>query len=110
MSKKIYFEDNDEGEGRALKSWRQILEDECRDEIVLMLGTIEKGSDYFYCMEVGEIGDKSEGTCGKFCGDYKPRNGRSGICKYFRSTYDCDEENKFLLKKGKRLTKIKNII
>lgn len=42
----------------------------------------ETGTDYFYCKEHGEVGDISEGDCGRSCSDYAPRNGKSGCCKH----------------------------
>jgi hypothetical protein len=44
----------------------------------------ELKSDYFYCKGFGELGEKSEGGCGKDCDLYEPRNGKNGICKEWR--------------------------
>lgn len=46
----------------------------------------EKSSEYFYCKEYGEIGEKHE-TCGKRCGAYDPKNGKSGCCKKVGSLF-----------------------
>ncbi len=51
-------------------------------------------NDYFWCRAVGEVGEK--GHCGKDCSDYEPRNGKSGCCKYFASTYYASEEIKII--------------
>ena len=39
-----------------------------------------KDSNYMYCRIAGDVGEK--GYCGKDCKDYKPRNGKWGICKH----------------------------
>jgi len=40
------------------------------------------GGDGMWCMMEGEVIYRGEGNCGKLnCGNYKPRNGRSGICE-----------------------------
>jgi len=39
---------------------------------------------YFFCKAVGCFGEKGEGTCGKSCSEYFPRNGKSGICKNYK--------------------------
>lgn len=54
------------------------------------------GSDYFYCKQLGEIGEKAEGGCGIFCGEYKPRNGKSGCCKFRGFVYEETEEELIL--------------
>ncbi len=45
-------------------------------------------TDYFYCRHFGEVGEKSEGGCGKICDAYKSRNGRSGVCRHYGYTYE----------------------
>lgn len=42
------------------------------------------GTNMFYCIPNGETGEKGEGTCGKHCAWYIPRNGKSGYCKESR--------------------------
>ena len=48
---------------------------------------IERGTGMFWCNEFFEIGDSSEGTCGRTCDGYKPRNGKNGICVHHRNPY-----------------------
>lgn len=54
----------------------------------------EKGSDAFFCRYNGEVGMKGEGNCGVVCVDYKPRNGKSGICVHNGPVYYIGEKVK----------------
>ena len=56
-------------------------------EMDLWLAEREANVDYFYCKFFQECGIKSESNCGKLCSAYKPRNKKSGICKYFGYSY-----------------------
>jgi len=58
-------------------------------------------TDYFWCKALADFGAKGEGTCGKVCKDYKPRNGKSGICCHYGFTYERGEEL-ILKRKGKK--------
>lgn len=66
-------------------------------ELKLCLAERETNSDYFYCRFFGQVGEKSEGGCGKMCKGYEPRNGKLGICKHSGYTYD-NTGREFLLK------------
>ena len=49
------------------------------------------GESYFWCtvnQEVGEVGQ----DCGRFCPDYKPRNGKNGRCRFSGSCYEPTEK------------------
>lgn len=54
----------------------------------LFLAERETNASYFFCKHFGECGDKSEGGCGKRCEGYKPRNGKSGVCKHYGYTFE----------------------
>ena len=43
----------------------------------------EHGTGYFWCAEIGEIGESND-SCGKNCDNYKPNNVKNGKCKYHR--------------------------
>jgi len=48
---------------------------------------------WFWCHFFGAVGDKSEGTCGKLCDGYAPRNKKSGCCKHYSLImYECSDE------------------
>lgn len=53
-------------------------------ELELTEAIIDIGGEFFFCKAIGEVGEKSEGGCGKECKLYEPRNGKSGICKEWR--------------------------
>lgn len=55
---------------------------------------VVRNADYFYCTKFYEVGEKSEGGCGKMCSAYKPRNGVSGRCVHSSGVYE----------KGKKIT------
>jgi len=67
------------------------------EEITLYLAERETGVSHFYCRELGFVGEKSEGGCGRECKHYAPRNGKSGACKHIGYTYD-NTGRMFLLK------------
>jgi hypothetical protein len=46
------------------------------------------GEDYFFCKEFQEITEKDGETCGANCSEYKPRNGKGGICKSWGYCYE----------------------
>ena len=49
-------------------------------EIELFEAIPDKDKEYFFCKAIQECGIK--GDCGKHCGEYEPRNGKSGICNH----------------------------
>jgi len=54
---------------------------------------VERGTGYFYCRHFGLTGE-SNGICGRFCGRYSPRNGKSGICKHHGMVYEQTDDRK----------------
>jgi hypothetical protein len=75
------------------------------NQITVSKAIREIGSDYFFCKKFSEVGEKSEGGCGKMCKAYKPRNVKSGCCKHIGYCYVPDDE-KYLLTSDGKLTKI----
>ena len=63
----------------------------CITEMDLWLAERVTNSPYYYCKKFGEVGEKSEGGCGKLCKGYEARNGKSGACKYNGYTYEQTE-------------------
>lgn len=57
-------------------------------EMDVYLAKRETQSDCFYCKHFNEIGEKSEGGCGKSCEAYKPKNGKSGACVHLGNMYE----------------------
>lgn len=56
-------------------------------EITLTEAKREVGASMFFCRHHHEVGDKSEGGCGKICMEYAPKNGKSGCCKHCAPVY-----------------------
>ena len=67
------------------------IEDDMRDagidEIKIERAVKDIGGPGFWCHKYHDIYMRNEGTCGRFCNGYKPRNGISGICKHWGHTF-----------------------
>lgn len=98
MSKKLYFPKGDEGSCYQLEYWREYMKENNLSEIELFEAKRETGSGYFFCKEFLEIGEVSEGGCGKTCEKYKPNNGKNGRCKHYGYTYEYTDK-KLILKR-----------
>jgi len=88
---KYYFPDNeDENICYTIKGHRKQMIENGETERKVFAAKVSSDKDYFFCHEFGEIGEKAPmgDGCGKFCSMYKPRNGKSGCCKYFRNLYE----------------------
>lgn len=87
---KHYFniDEDDQEMCYPLKYWKAHIKDnDIKEMVITEAKRVKLGqSDYFFCKAVFEIGEK--GDCGKQCEDYRPRNGKSGICKHFQNVYD----------------------
>lgn len=104
MSKKMYFS-NDSGFCESLELHREFMKENNLDEMVLFEAKRETGTGYFFCKKFGEFGETKD-CCGKQCSIYKPNNKISGRCKHYGFCYYEQTENKFLLRKEKKLLKI----
>lgn len=82
----------DEGWCYSEKYIRQTMEDEEIEEITVYLARREKNPQGFYCREDGEVYLKEDMQCGIGCMAYAPRNGKSGICKHHRGTWEATDE------------------
>lgn len=78
-AEKYYFQDED-SEHCYTKDYfiREMEETGLKEMKVLeaVKGGVDK--DFIWCKETDTCGEKSE--CGRMCDDYKPRNGKNGIC------------------------------
>ena len=66
-------------------------------ELELIEAKVETGTGYFYCRELGEVGETGEEGCGEICRMYSPRNGKNGRCRHSSNCY-AKTENKIILK------------
>jgi hypothetical protein len=87
---KYYFETQDSEKCYTIDYFYEQLSDDL-PEMTIYPAKIMYGSDYFYCQEYGEMGEKGEG-CGRFCDFYKPRNGKNGRCRHSRNPYEPAEK------------------
>lgn len=83
--RKYYFTKNAEN-CYTLDHHKSVMKFNLLNELELFEAIIHRGSGFFYCKCFGEVGE-SNGTCGKECHKYKPRNGKSGICIFHRPIY-----------------------
>ena len=79
-SKKYYFYENNDERAENLGTIIDTMSDNGIKEKVVFEAITDKCKDYFYCSYHNEGGES--GMCGKSCDEYKPRNGKNGICKY----------------------------
>jgi len=89
---KYYFEYLDSENCFTKEHFIELMEGRCISELKVYLAKIMYGSGYFYCQKYGETGESSEGTCGKWCESYKPRNGKNGRCKYHSNPYEASDK------------------
>lgn len=90
---KYYFRSDDsDGNCYTIKQIKEDMKEQGISELKVFEAIREVGGDYFYCKKYYEIGDKSEGGCGKICDEYKPRNGKSGRCIHHSHTYEQGEK------------------
>lgn len=59
---------------RSYMSWNEL------DSITIYPAIRTTVPNVFWCNKYELVGDKSEGSCGKECQGYKPKNGKSGCC------------------------------
>lgn len=84
---KYYFETKDSEMCYSKEYFQNLMEERELTEITVFGAKIETGSGFFFCKEFYAVGEVN-GTCGKFCSKYNPRNGKSGRCKHSGYFYD----------------------
>jgi len=98
----IFAEDFDEDKCYPESTFQEYMQEHSLTEIEVCLAVKDTVyTDYFWCGIAQEFGEKGQGTCGKNCKDYKPRNGKSGRCCHYGFTYERGEEL-ILKRKDKR--------
>lgn len=86
MKRKMYFESKNSEECYPKEDFLMRSETEAYEAVR------EKRSEFFYCQAVHEVTTKGQGTCGRVCKKYAPRNGKSGICKLNSPVYYIGEK------------------
>lgn len=89
---KYYFENKDATNCYTEEYFQDKMRDNELTEISVLKAVPVKinFSEYIYCKEIGEVGEKSE--CGKNCPDYEPRNGKNGMCKHRGKLYELGDK------------------
>jgi len=82
--KKLYFKSADSEMCHSLDVHIDEAKMNGMEEIELFEAVPIKDANYFWCKANLAVGEKGE--CGKICNDYKPRNGKSGACRYYSNT------------------------
>lgn len=103
---KLYFEEHNEESCYPLSYFKNKLKSEDLVEIRLFEAKkVDKHETkgWFWCREHGGVGDKGEGTCGKDCEFYAPRNGISGCCKHYSTTFYERTEIELILNRWKNI-------
>ncbi len=96
---KLYFQTQESEICYNESYFRKLLEDEGLTEITIYRAKRQDVDGFFWCRFYLAAGDLSEGTCGKFCKHYTPRNGISGCCvHYSKEFYEPTSEEKVIKK------------
>ena len=91
---KLYFQDDDENCYNIQHHIDYMKENEIK-EMKVFEAKPEHGTGMFFCKEYSEVGEVN-GTCGKMCDKYMPRNGKSGICKYHGFVFEQTDKSKII--------------
>jgi hypothetical protein len=89
---KLYFQDQHSEWCMSLKWIKNDMIDDGIAEQTVIVAQKCSDPDPFYCGHYGAVGLKSEGGCGRICEGYQPRNGKRGMCKHQRPTYEPSDE------------------
>ena len=87
VNKRFYFRQDDDTCYKIENHLEYMIENHI-EEMDIFLAKRETNSGYFFCKHFNEVGEKSEGVCGKMCKAYQPRNGKSGSCKFAGYVYE----------------------
>lgn len=94
---KLYFSEQISEENcYPLSYFKQEMKDNGLSKMTVFEAKADKSNDYFYCKEYNEVGEKSEGGCGKVCDKYKPRNGKNGRCAHSGYCYEPTDKEKII--------------
>ncbi len=86
MSMKLYFDGND-ALCRTLPHHKELMELNGFTEITLNEAKISRVTGFFFCKAYFEMCE-SNGSCGKQCEYYIPRNKKSGCCRHWGNLYE----------------------
>ncbi len=96
---KLYFEVGNEESCYPLDYFIDRIRDG-EESIMLALAKIDYHSGYAWCTDTADLMESGDGSCGKYCKKYSPRNGKSGRCRLSINTYINSNEEFILTKTG----------
>lgn len=79
-----------------LRYIKETLKDLDLDEVEVIEAKIVTGVGLYFCDEFRQVGETSDGYCGKTCEKYSPRNGQNGRCRHSKNTYEPTEKRKII--------------
>lgn len=90
--KKLYIYNQDDQLCIDMDAVKDRMRDDELTEKTVTEAVVDHDKSYFWCLATQDVGETGEGTCGKDCKDYKPRNGKFGACEwYFRCRMEGNE-------------------
>ncbi len=85
---KYYFQKNDDN-AYSMQYHLKYMKENNIEQMEVFEAIVERRLGYFFCKKLQEISEINNTTCGiRWCEYYKPRNGKSGICKNYGYCYD----------------------
>lgn len=87
----MYFLEKESELCHSLDTIKDMIRREGLKEKDVFTAVQERNTGMFWCLFFGEIGFSNE-SCGKQCKEYRPRNGKSGICCDHRTPYSHGEK------------------
>jgi hypothetical protein len=91
---KYYFKNRDSENCYTKDYFIEEMKERGVTEIEVYPAVIMIGEPFFWCSVISECFEKGENSCGKFnCNHYKPRNGKNGICRFYRNCYEVSEKS-----------------
>jgi len=84
---KMYFETDQSEFCYPLEHIKDIMRSNRVKSMDVFEAVPERNTGMFWCVHFAEIGESGNGTCGKVCKSYIPRNGKSGRCVHHATPY-----------------------
>lgn len=91
---KYYFRDDDEL-SYTIQGHLDYMKEFDIKELKVFEAKMINDNEYFFCSKYFEVGEKGQ-DCGKFCKDYKPRNGKNGRCCFSSNCYEQTDKFRIL--------------
>ena len=85
---KFYFREDDDERCFLKKDIIAEMKENGITELKITEAKIITGEGCFYCSLMQDVGDVNDNSCGRFCDDYKPRNGKNGRCRFSSHCYE----------------------